>query len=281
MRMKQTISILICSLLVLTAGPLLAAQSASYNVILYSAGSGSGNISSVSYTAPGKLGWRKAGTISSASYSTPQGFFPAVFQGPLGPVITSIDPGQGYNIAPLSIKNISGGNFAEGAAVALRRSGESDIAAYNVSVISATELSCEFDLAGQAIGLWDVVITNPDDHYAVLPSGFEVKTYPFVSSLAVNSPNPFDPGRESTTLMYKLEQDRDVNLYIFTTTADLVWKRSYNAGAAGGSAGDNSVIWDGVNDFSEVASNGVYLLHVIDRSSGKTLARGKIAVLRR
>lgn len=229
----------------------------------------------------GRVSIRELRELASLSYRTRQGFAPGVFEVILAPVITAIDPDEGYNIAPIKINKISGANFLSGAAVKLKATGEAEIAAYDINVVSSSEINCEFNLAGAAEGFRDVVVTNPDETEGTLPSGFRIRSYPLSLGLAVNSPNPFDPARESTTITYKLEKDTGVNVYMFTTTADLIWKRSCNAGENGGSEGDNSISWNGITDFREMASNGVYILHVVERNTGKTLARGKIAVLRR
>ncbi|MFH2033906.1 MAG: hypothetical protein ABIJ26_04285, partial [Candidatus Margulisiibacteriota bacterium] len=106
-----------------------------------------------------------------------------------------------------------------------------------------------------------------------------IKSYPIPAGVAVNSPNPFDPSKERTKIIYNLEEETDIKFYLFTTTAELVWKREFVAGSEGAKSGENVVEWNGRTDFGEIASNGVYLLKVIDKRSGKVKARGKIATL--
>jgi hypothetical protein len=257
-----------------------APESSVYRITLETMAGGAGRGSSANHTLMGVLANRELLELYSQSYRTRQGFIPGVFETIFAPIITSIDPDEGYNIAPITIDSISGANFASGIDVRLTATGETDIVAYDVNVASSREITCKFNLAGAAAGLWDLVLTNLDNQRGILPSGFKINSYPLSLGLVINSPNPFDPAKENTIIMYRLEEDTNVNIYLFTITADLVWKRSFNAGENGGRAGDNDIIWNGINDFGEMSPNTIYLIHVVNRRTGRTLARGKIAVLR-
>ena len=205
--------------------------------------------------------------------------------GPLGevwalaPWLLSITPNSGYNTAPVNVK-ISGANFLASTRIKLTRAGQSDIPCTGLTT-GASEIYGTFNIAGAQVGFWTVTVEDENGLVGTLPNGFEVKTYTHDIALALNSPNPFDPARETTTIMYKLAQDTDVKLVIFSTTGDRLWMRDYLAGFNGGRAGDNSILWTGYTDFAELASNGVFLVHVVERATGKTLARGKVAVIRR
>ena len=146
--------------------------------------------------------------------------------------------------------------------------------------MSSTELTCKFNLAGVSPGFWSLSVDDGTNS-GTLSDVFEIKSYSYASSLAINSPNPFDPKRENTTIMYKLSKDTEVTIVIFSSTGDALWKRNYAANTNGGRSGENSIVWNGITDFSETASNGVFLVHIIESSSGKNLAKGKIAVIRR
>ncbi|HCA46175.1 MAG TPA: hypothetical protein DEP45_02100 [Armatimonadetes bacterium] len=89
------------------------------------------------------------------------------------PTVTAIDPASGYNTAPLDVV-ITGTGFQSGASVVLRKLDEDDITGTSVDVNSATEIECTFNLTGAAVGLWDVVVTNPDGESGALEDGFEV-----------------------------------------------------------------------------------------------------------
>jgi hypothetical protein len=254
-------------------------SSASYAVPAEVFGSTGVQQSSGSYTGIGVLNGLVLGVATSPAYSVREGFMPQAFAG-LSVLVTAITPDSAYNTGRVNIARIEGANFQAGAAVKLATTGEADIVATNVAVNSTTEIACVIDILGKKTGLWDLVVTNPDGSSGTLPLAFNIKTWAD-TKLVLNTPNPFNPPYETTTIMYKLDQETNVTVAIFSITAELIWKRSYAAGTSGGLAGDNTIVWSGLSDFNEYASNGGYLIHVIDRASGKTLARGRIAVIRK
>jgi hypothetical protein len=90
--------------------------------------------------------------------------------------LTKILPNSGGNDGSV-MALLSGGGFAPGTTVALRRAGHADIAGRPVATESAgAALTTSFDLSGAATGSWDVVVTNPDLESATLPGGFTVET---------------------------------------------------------------------------------------------------------
>jgi hypothetical protein len=94
------------------------------------------------------------------------------------PRVDSITPDSETNDGVVHITNLAGANFQTGATVRLTRVGEPDINATNVVVVNAAQITCDFDLTGAAVGLWDVVVTNPDDRSGTLPGGFTVEAAP-------------------------------------------------------------------------------------------------------
>jgi CSLREA domain-containing protein len=93
-----------------------------------------------------------------------------------GFTLTKIVPRSGGNAGTLA-SIIVGSGFVEGAAVALRRAGEPDIAAALVRVdTGGSVISASFDLAGRTTGAWDVVVTNPGGAARVLDAAFTVAT---------------------------------------------------------------------------------------------------------
>lgn len=88
--------------------------------------------------------------------------------------ISSITPNSGASGTTVNITNLAGTAFQEGAAVKLTQAGQADITATNVTVVSTSQITCTFSLAGAAEGNWDVVVTNPDEQSAVLTDGFNV-----------------------------------------------------------------------------------------------------------
>ncbi|MFC1478033.1 T9SS type A sorting domain-containing protein [Candidatus Margulisiibacteriota bacterium] len=90
---------------------------------------------------------------------------------------------------------------------------------------------------------------------------------------AYNYPNPFSPGTgQSTSIVFPLDSDGTYNLYLINIVGEVAW-----TSRGSGTAGSNTVIWDGRNDWGNVAPNGVYLLRVVQ--GGKLAASGKVSVL--
>ncbi len=91
------------------------------------------------------------------------------------PAITSITPNSGNNNEVVHIANLAGSDFQSGATVRLIKTGQADIAATNVVVVSSSQITCDLDLRGVALGQWTVRVANPDTQYAELADGFTVK----------------------------------------------------------------------------------------------------------
>ncbi len=90
------------------------------------------------------------------------------------PEVLAIDPDEGNQntIVPVTI---TGNHFADGCQVELRESaGTHVIAADNELWTDETEVTCDLDLDGANLGLYDVVVINPDLLEGSLDEGFEV-----------------------------------------------------------------------------------------------------------
>jgi hypothetical protein len=94
-----------------------------------------------------------------------------------GPTLTGITPSSGYNNGPVNITDLAGTNFQAGATVRFRKSGQPDILANPVNLVSANQITCTIDLKGAAAGTWDVIVANPDGQSCALTGGFTV-SYP-------------------------------------------------------------------------------------------------------
>ena len=92
------------------------------------------------------------------------------------PTVTSTTPGSGKSGTIVSITNLAGTNFRNGATVKLTKSGEPEIHATGVTVVSSTQITCSFNLAGASTGQWNVIVANPDAQSDTLSNGFEVTT---------------------------------------------------------------------------------------------------------
>ena len=96
------------------------------------------------------------------------------------PVVSAITPNTGHRGVNLAITNLAGSNFVATPTVKLRKLPGSPspwwhyIDATNVALVSSSELTCRFCLAGAELGAWDVVVTNPDSQSGSLNEGFTV-----------------------------------------------------------------------------------------------------------
>ncbi len=93
---------------------------------------------------------------------------------PSAPQITTITPNSGFNDGSVSIADLAGTGFEEGAVVVLKKSGETNIPGTNVAVTAPDRITCDFNLTGVKTGAWDVRVTNDDGQYGTLAGGFTV-----------------------------------------------------------------------------------------------------------
>lgn len=112
--------------------------------------------------------FRDAAGHQSSQYSD------SIILNTIPPTVTSITPSTGPNVGITSITDLAGTGFVSGATVKLQRTGQTDVTAANVSVVSSTAITCSLDLTGAGIGLWDVVVTNPSDLSGTLVNGFGI-----------------------------------------------------------------------------------------------------------
>jgi hypothetical protein len=124
---------------------------------------GSYTIASADY---GYIGSGPAPTVTTPPVTTTPTIAPA-------PTVSGIIP-PGGNAGSLAGTTITGTNFVSGASVKLNRTGYPDINAGSVTVVSATQITCSFSLAGASGGQWNVAVTNPDGRNGMLANGFTV-----------------------------------------------------------------------------------------------------------
>jgi photosystem II stability/assembly factor-like uncharacterized protein len=91
------------------------------------------------------------------------------------PHLYSISPSSAMNRGVVEIADLTGNGFQPGMQIKLVKGGR-EIAATNVKVLSPSKATCRFDLAGAAVGDWDVVATNTNGLSGRLAGGFHVWT---------------------------------------------------------------------------------------------------------
>lgn len=153
-----------------------ASTSANYKMVTEAVSVGTGTLSSANYSIRSIARQRQLGVLSGASFSIGEGFLRAAYFSRVifAPLVTGITPPSGINNAAVAITDLAGANFQSGATVKLSKTGQTAIAATNVVVVSASKITCTFDLNGAATGLWDVTVTNSDGRSGTLPSAFKI-----------------------------------------------------------------------------------------------------------
>lgn len=103
------------------------------------------------------------------------------------PQVNSITPSKGLNNGSVLITNLSGTGFRQGASVKISKLGQNDIGATAVIVANSGKITCTLNLAGAAVGPWNIVITNPDSQYGILTNAFLVEyPAPMVTAITPN-----------------------------------------------------------------------------------------------
>jgi hypothetical protein len=96
-----------------------------------------------------------------------------------------------------------------------------------------------------------------------------------------NYPNPFHPEEAPTTIAYKLGDNANVTVQIYTLQGNLVWREQFAMGGTGGAAGLNQITWDGRNGDGDLVASGGYVIVVESDGNGESqVMRRKIAVVR-
>jgi hypothetical protein len=90
--------------------------------------------------------------------------------------IQSVSPNTGGNTGSITVQAFGGG-FLPGATAKLKRTGEPDITGTNAAIANAGfTFDATFELAGKALGMWDLVVTNPGGTLATLSNAITVET---------------------------------------------------------------------------------------------------------
>lgn len=102
-----------------------------------------------------------------------------------------------------------------------------------------------------------------------------------ISGSVLPYPNPYNPGAGNLIIAYVLSADADIVGNIYSAAGQRVFKGQYASGTTGGKAGYNEITWNGRDGFGEIIANGLYLIHLVEKGSGKIIGRTKLAVVRR
>ncbi|MDA3792843.1 MAG: fibronectin type III domain-containing protein [Elusimicrobia bacterium] len=98
-----------------------------------------------------------------------------------------------------------------------------------------------------------------------------------------NYPNParFDLGDAKTRITYILNQDAEVEVYLYDMMGHLVKEWKFKKGMVGGKQGENHFDWLGINEIGTGVAKGGYILRIIVKSSEGTVEKTrKIGIVR-
>jgi len=118
---------------------------------------------------------------------------------PASPSVSSINPDSGLNNQSSIAVTISGSDFQNGAAVKLTKAGQTDINATGLSVVNTGTITCNLNLVDAQVGIWNVVVTNPDTQPGTLSDGFTIK-YPPPTVTSVSPESGTTAGGTSVTI---------------------------------------------------------------------------------
>ena len=174
-------------------------------------------------------GSRDVNVVTGAEVPAPLvgGFF--VWFYPL--VVSSITPDTGLNTGVVEVTDLVGANFRDGAQVTLRKSGETDIQASNVSVVSGERITCDFDLTGADNGYWDVTVVNTDGANGSLMDAFQVTGVASLPSIALIKTGPdFATQGDQIAYTFTVNNTGNDSLDNVGVTDSLLWEGTHQIG---------------------------------------------------
>lgn len=105
------------------------------------------------------------------------------------PTVVSITPNTGVNTGTISV-TIKGSGFSSGATATLKKAGQPNRVG-TTTVISSGTITTIFNLIEAQVGLWNVVVTNPDGQSGTLTNGFTI-TFTIEATLSVEKTSEFE-----------------------------------------------------------------------------------------
>lgn len=90
-------------------------------------------------------------------------------------------------------------------------------------------------------------------------------------------PSPFSRARnKEVAIQYNLSTAADIDIYIYSSSGEIVKKMTVQSGEEGGKAAANKVRWDGFSDLGRIIGNGIYMGTIISRAEKKVLGKFKL-----
>lgn len=187
------------------------------------------------------------------------------------PAPVGLSPSVVYRTGGSGAFTLTGEIFSAAATVKLAKGGQADINGTGVVINSDLSISASFATQSQAIGTWDLVVTNADGQATTLPSALLIDFAPGTVDLVNNLLRP--RLGIPTSINATIFKDGNVVMRIYTLDGRLV-KTVLDAPKQEGAF---TVTWDGRDSGGAPVASGLYILH----SSGPKLsAKSKIVVIR-
>jgi len=105
---------------------------------------------------------------------------------PPSPTVSGITPNSGTAGMQVNITNLGGSNLLNVTSVKLTKSGQSDITATNVSIVSSSQMTGTINLAGAASGQWNVLVSNSAGQSGIGTNLFTVNPLPPVAAFTAS-----------------------------------------------------------------------------------------------
>jgi PKD repeat protein len=105
---------------------------------------------------------------------------------PPAPTVSSITPSSAITGMQVNITNLAGSNLLNVTSVKLTKSGQSDITATNVSIVSSSQMTGTINLAGAASGQWNVLVSNSAGQSGIGTNLFTVNPLPPVAAFTAS-----------------------------------------------------------------------------------------------
>ena len=189
-------------------------------------------------------------------------------------ILSSITPAEAYS----SDKNvkfvINGSGFKPGVQVKLKNSGQS-INATNLIITNSQILGC-FDFS-QMIkpGMYDVVVTNPDQTQNILPNAFILKGYLMSGNQLIPVNSLYKPGEGGfLSIKWSLEKIENVSIKIYNTRGEIIKVITDNQNCLPQAYHYD---WDGTADGRKKISSGIYFIKMV---AGSFVITRKIVIVR-
>jgi len=166
------------------SGTSVTAQSASNITCLFSIPSGAiagtWNVTVTNYD--GQVGaLANAFTITNTTTTTT-----TTTTTPPSPTVSGITPSSAITGMQVNITNLAGSNLLNATSVKLTKSGQSDITATNISIVSSSQVTGTINLAGAASGQWNVLVSNSAGQSGIGTNLFTVNPLPPVAAFTAS-----------------------------------------------------------------------------------------------